>query len=508
VTKHRQPQEDGLPAVEPDAAVPDHDPPLGSNGRLASNTAALVLSRLTIAIVGWGGTVLIARQLGTEGFGQFTVIFSILGMLSIVTDLGVGRVAVSALLDRDRDRATFAGSYIILRTVLGVLGYGIAMAVVLVADYPDVVVQATAVAGLVVVLATPSHAYDVAFQVRDRLAPLAIIAVVGRLGQLALTIVIVLRGGTLLWLVVPAVLNDLIVLAWKVPAAHRLLDFRYRVDVGVWRDLLKEALPLATGAAFVTLYYRIDSVMLSKLDSFEAAGLYGVAYKFVDLVHFVPAAVAIALLAPLAASWPDTPARFHAMTSYALRVLAVAGGAAFIGFWLFSADAAELLYGSAYREAGTATAIVVSAEVLAFAAHVAITALIATGRHRWYPIIGMIGLALNLGLNSVLIPAWSFEGAAVATLATEAVVLGLMWSQFTRIPGWANGRQLHGLGRLPVAIAVGLGVGFATDQVVHWIVAAAAAIVAYGATAVWLGVIDREALAAHVVDRTRRKLSA
>lgn len=467
---------------------------LGSGGRFASNTAALVASRLIIALVGWSGTVLIARQLGLAAFGQFTLIFSILGMLSIVTDLGVGRIAVSALLDRDQDRATFAGTYIVLRTVLGFVGYGIAMAFVVLAGYPNIVVQATAVAGLVVVLATPSHAYDVAFQVRDRLAPLAVVAVVGRLGQLALTIVIVLQGGMLLWLVVPAVLNDLIVLAWKIPAAHRLMDFRYRIDLGIWKALLKEAVPLATGAAFVTLYYRIDSVLLSKLDTFESVGLYGVAYKFVDLVHFVPSAVAVALLAPLAAAWPDAPERFHAMTSQALRVLAVAGGAGLVGAWLFAADGAELLYGAPYRAAGLATSILVTAEVLAFAAQVAITALIATGRHRWYPVIALSGLAINLGLNLLVIPAFSFEGAALTTLATEAFVLVLMWRQFARIPGWTVGQKLSRLERLPLAIAAGLGIGFVGGLVTHWVVAATAAMAAYAGLVVALGVIDRAAL--------------
>jgi O-antigen/teichoic acid export membrane protein len=483
--------DDALAESHPDE---DEAAALSSGTRLTSNAAALVASRFGIALAGWGGTVLIARQLSTEEFGQFTLVFSILGMLSIVTDLGVGRVAVSALLDRDRDRPIFAGSYIILRSVLGLLGYAIAIAVVVIAHYPDVVIRATLIAGLVVILATPSHAYDVAFQVKDRLIPLAVAAMAGRLAQLALTIAIVLRGGSLLWFVIPAVLNDFLVLLWKVPAAHRMMDFRYRLDLGVWKELLKEAVPLATGAAFVTLYYRVDSVMLSKLDTFESVGLYGVAYKFVDLVHFLPTAVSIALLAPLAASWPEAPRRFHAMTSQALRVLAVAAGAALVGFWLFAAETAELLYGAAYRASGLATALVVTAETLAFAASVAITALIAVGRYRWYPLITMSGLAANLALNSVLIPAWSFEGAAVATLATEAMVLMLMWTQFVRIPGWSDGRRLDRLGRLPVAIGAGLATGYVLDLATHWVVAAPAAVGVYSVLVVALGVIDRTVL--------------
>ncbi|MGB5757849.1 MAG: polysaccharide biosynthesis C-terminal domain-containing protein, partial [Acidimicrobiales bacterium] len=175
-------------------------------------------------------------------------------------------------------------------------------------------------------------------------------------------------------------------------------------------------------------------------------------------------------------------------------VLAVTAGAGLVGFWLFSADAAELLYGAPYRAAGLATAIVVTAEVLGFAAQVAITALIATGRHRWYPIIAMSGLAVNLGLNLVFIPAWSFEGAALATLATEAIVLVFMWQQFARIPGWAADRQLPRLGRLPLAIAAGLGAGFGTGLIAHWVVAAIVAMATYVGLVVVLGVVDRTTL--------------
>lgn len=462
---------------------------VGSPGRFAMNTVSLVASRLVIALVGWAGTVLIARELGTEGFGQFTLIFSLLGMLSIVTDLGVGRVAVSALMDTKIDRPTFAGTYIILRALLGVVGYIIVLIVVIVVDYPSVVVRATAVAGLVVVLATPSHAYDIAFQVRDRLSPLAVMAVVGRLGQLGFTIVVLLRGGSLVWFVVPAVLNDLVVLLWKVPAAHRILDFRYRIDLSVWRALLKEALPLSAGAAFVTLYYRVDSVMLSKMDSFESVGLYGVAYKFVDLVHFVPTAVGIALLVPLTAAWPNSPDRFHVVAAQALRLLAVSAGAALAGFWLFSSDLAALLYGESYRSSGFATAVVVTAETFAYGAQVAITALIATGRHRWYPVITLSGLALNIGLNLVLIPAFSFEGAAVATLATEALVLALLWTRFTRIPGWSTRGALRPLTLLPIALGSALLVGYLLMGLAHWTIAAAASQLTYLGFVVVFGVI-------------------
>ena len=251
-----------------------------------SNAGALLGSRLAVAILGWAGTILIVRTLSTEEFGQFAFVFGLLGMLSIITDMGMGRVATSGVLDEERDKATFAGTYVVLRTVLGLLGYAIALAFVALAQYPIIVVQATAVAGLVILLATPSAAYDLAFQANMRLTVVGVADIVGRAAQLALTVAIVLRGGTLLWLTVPAILAEVVILGIKYPRALALMPLRYAIRLDIWKELAREAIPLSIGGALVTLYYRVDSVMLSKLDTFTSVGVYGVAYKFADLARF------------------------------------------------------------------------------------------------------------------------------------------------------------------------------------------------------------------------------
>ncbi|MGH1502469.1 MAG: flippase [Acidimicrobiales bacterium] len=475
-------------------------PEFGGGRRLASNTAALVGSRLVVAVLGWLGTVLIARELDQEAFGQFTLVFSILGMLSVVTDLGVGRIAVAGIMQApaDRagdtaadatagpDRATFAGTYLVLRSLLGVVGYALALGAVVVLGYPREVVMATAVGGVVVLLATPAAAYEVAYQVRDRLLPLAYSRVVGQLAQLALTVALVLEGGSLVWFMVPAVLRDLIVVSWVGPGAHRLMPIRYRVDPATWKRLLREAVPLTAGTAFVILYYRIDSVMLSKLDGFDAVAVYGVAYKFVDLVHFVPLALTTAILAPLTAAWPESgtaaaPARFADIVTSGGRILAFATVGPAVAFALFGAEFAGLLYGEVYEAAGSASAIVLAAEALGAQSALAITALVAAGHHRVYPFVTLAGLVFNIATNFVLIPRWSLEGAAVATLATEALVVVLLARQVRSLdvrlvdPGFA----------LWVALAAGaaLGVGAGLATVLPWFPAAVGAGVIYVAIA-------------------------
>ena len=143
------------------------------------------------------------------------------------------------------------------------------------------------------------------FQAHLKLGAVAVAEVLGRAAHLALIVAVALAGGSLLWFLVPAVVAEIVTLGVKLPSARRLVAFRYSVQLPVWLELAREAVPLSIGGALLTLYFRIDSIMLWKLDTFTAVGTYGVAYKFADLAHFVATALTVPILTLLVRSWPD-----------------------------------------------------------------------------------------------------------------------------------------------------------------------------------------------------------
>ena len=450
-------------------SAPSSEQPVGD--RLLSNTGALLVARLAVAAMGWIGTVLISNTLSRTQFGEFSLVFSVLGMLNIVTELGIGRLAIAGVLDESRDRATFAGTYVLLRTTLGVIGYGVALAFIALANYPPSVLRTMAVAGLVVLLATPSHAYNVAFQATLRMPQVAVGEVFGQMAQLALTIALIVHGGTLAWFAAPAVLCEIVILSFKRPRAARLIPFRYVIDTTIWWSLVREAVPISVGTALATVYYRLDSVMLSKLDTFESVAAYGIAYKFVDLAHFVSTALSVPILTLLVRSWPDDLDRFRDGVRRGVSVLAVAATIVVAEIVVFAHQLMALLYRK-YVAAASATKVLVIAECVGYFGTFAFSILLATGRHRRYPLITAAGLVLNIVLNLLLIPHFSYRAAAADTLITEIVVATLLWFVVWRLPGihpLAIGRLI----RLPVAFAAGAGSGLALRAILPWPVAAA-----------------------------------
>lgn len=446
---------------------------------LISNTGAMLAGRVFVAAMGWAGTLLITRTLTKAQFGQFTLVFALLGMLSIVTEMGIGRVAVNGMMGgadgfgSEEERGRFAGTYVVLRCLMGLLGYGLALAFVVLLGYPAVVVRTTAVAGLVVLLATPNHAFHLAFQTSMRMGRVAVAEVVGQMAQLSLTVALVVRGGTVTWFAVPAVLAEAVILSILVPQARRLVRFRFSVAPAVWWALLREAVPISIGTAMATLYYRVDSVMLSRLVDDEAVAVYGVAYKFVDLAHFMVIALSVPILTLLVRAWPDDPEGFRTAVSKGITLLTTCAVTMFVMVLLFAPDAIGLLYGDQYVASARATRILIGAECVAWFGSLAFSVLVATGNHRRYPLVTGAGLLVNIALNLVVIPRYSYTGAAVDTLVTEVLVAVPLWLLVRRIPA-ARGLPVARLARLvPVGLAAAA-VGVGLKAVGPWPVAAVA----------------------------------
>lgn len=449
----------------------------GSSG-LVGNASALLVGRLIVAALGWAGTVLIVRSLDAESFGQFAFVFSLLGMMSIVSDLGMGRVAISGVLDPERDRAEFAGTYVVLRSLLGLLAYALCVGFVIIARYPQVVVHATVVAGFVVLLATPSHAYHIAYQSMLRMRTVAVAGVVGQFAQLGVTVALVVAGGSVVWFVVPAVVAEVVILGMLAPRAHRLMPFHYVIRPQIWRAMAREAIPLSIGGAMLTLYNQIDTVMLSRLDTFASVGTYGVAYKFAELARFVATAITTPMLTMLVTSWSLDMARFRFVVRRATALMTFLGGLLVVQSVLFAEPVVVLLYGEDYRSAGAVTGILVVAIVVSFFARLAINVLIASDDHVVYPVVAGMGLALNVGLNAVLIPQRSFTGAALATVVTEVFVLVLLVGAASRL----SGLRPIGFGFAPAALVVVASAalaGWGAGQVVPWPIASAVSVVVY-----------------------------
>jgi O-antigen/teichoic acid export membrane protein len=378
--------------------------------------------------------VVIVRELSASDWGAFSLIFSLLRIVGFLGDLEVSRIVLSSLLDPEKDAGRTLGSYFLLRLVLGVAAYAVAVAVVLVGDYPTPLVLATVVAGVTLVLASASHGLRLYFESTLWLRPVAVALVVAQAAQLALTLALAATGhGTLLWFVVPAVLFDVVILAWELTAVRRMVRLRPQVQLRTWYVWLREAVPLAIGWALAEIYFRIDMLLLARLDGLTAVGVYAIGYKFADLSGFFAPALLAPAIALLVRAWPGQPQEFHRVFRHSLVVLSALAVGLVVGFAVLATPAIEFFYGSRYGSAAWAARGLVAGKAVNFFTQLAFATLVAAGRRRVFPVAMLIGLIVNVGLNVFLIPRYSYNGAAAATVVTELLVLAILSMSLGRV---------------------------------------------------------------------------
>jgi O-antigen/teichoic acid export membrane protein len=190
---------------------------------------------------------------------------------------------------------------------------------------------------------------------------------------------------------------------------------------------------------FTTIYFYLDTVILSRIDVMEAVANYTAAYNLVFALLFFPqvyADVLYPLLSNYYARRPESAASIVSQFSRYLVLIVIPMG---VGTMLLAQPIISFFYSAKYNTtAGTygaaaALQILVWDCCFAFLDNFWGHALAAQKRQGVVTMITGVGAALNIVLNIILIPRFSFMGAAVATVATEAMcfvcVLWLLWTE-------------------------------------------------------------------------------
>lgn len=422
--------------------APDKSPKTPKrSGSLLSGASILLVGRYAVAVLGWLGTAIIFRVLGESRFGQYSVIFAVLGIVGFIADLRLSRIVLSEVLAADEEEAArIVGAYAGLRLIIGLVSYVVAMMVVGVGaatgNFTSGEVVGAAIGGLNLIILSVAYGLILLFEARLWLRDIAISNVVGQVGGFALIVTVTVAGvGSLLWYVGASVLNGVIFLLWLVLALRRGVRPRIVFDRHEWWGWIREAAPLALGAALDTIYFRIDLIMLSIIGSSAAAGLYAVGYKFADLLGAVPTAIVTPALTLMVAAWPTDPAKFRRTFRHTTVILTVGAVGACAGFIVFAGPVVTALYGGKASKAADSARLLVVGQSLHFFTILAFTTLVAVKRNRLYPIAMLVGVVVNVTLNLILIPKYSYIGSGWATVITESIVLVAIGTGVARIPG-------------------------------------------------------------------------
>ena len=411
----------------------------------ASNFGWLVSEKIARLVLNVGVGFWVARYLGPERFGELAYAIAAVGLFSLGAELGLDAVVRRELIRRPADTARLLAAAAALRLLGGVAMYAIVVGGGALAGSVAPAPALRVVVGLT--LFQPAlWVADLAFQARlaSRFSVAAQLAALS--AGAALRVALIVTHAPLVGFAWALAAETLVAGAALAGLARReglrwsLGDFRW-VDA---RRLLAEAWPLLGSGLAVIIYMRIDALMLRPLAGEREVGIYAAATRFTEVWYFLPVAMASSLLPAL------LRARERSAEDYTRRLQRSYDLYAGVAFALAAPVAlaaprlVRLAYGPAYAAAGAVCAVHVWSSVFVFLGVARSQFLVNEGHTRFYLAATLAGLAVNVALNRVLIPTHGAWGAAVATLAGQAVAAWMSSFCFApvRATAWMQTRAL------------------------------------------------------------------
>ncbi|MBE9069693.1 oligosaccharide flippase family protein [Leptolyngbya cf. ectocarpi LEGE 11479] len=175
-----------------------------------------------------------------------------------------------------------------------------------------------------------------------------------------------------------------------------------------------------------TVNGQIDRTMLVSLASADAAGIYAAGYRFIDVGYIIIIAV---MSATYTRFLRHGASGIKAGLKFALKLVPVS-----VGYGIISAIALVSLapftaniLGEEYAQSGGVLLWLAPIHLIATLQFIAADTLTGSGFHRVRSILQVTAAFINFGANLYLIPRFSWQGAAWATLTSETFKLITLW---------------------------------------------------------------------------------
>jgi O-antigen/teichoic acid export membrane protein len=244
--------------------------------------------------------------------------------------------------------------------------------------------------------------------------------VISRVLYLGATLAAVALGGGVVGVTGAQALAAAITIGAVALLARRAMPApRFDGAIARWPALVRGGAPFALTAVVVTVYFRLDTVMLSLMSGERSTGIYGACANLLFASLILSQSLVGAVFPVVAAAGTLSDERARTVLRRALSLSLAASLPLGLGASVFAGPALEMLYGHGYREGALALTLLAWTAPVLFVTNLCGHALAATGRQREVLVLSTVNAVLNVGLNLALIPRLGAAGAALATLVTE-----------------------------------------------------------------------------------------
>lgn len=400
----------------------------GSFIKYLANTSWLIGEKIVRLIVLLFVGIYVARYLGPEKFGIYSYALSFVGLFTIFTSLGLDAITVRDLVKNSKQKNILLGSTFILKLI------GSATTIIIIASILSQINENPLTNKIILIIAFGfifqtfnviglyfESTVQSKFLVYAKLLPLITSSI--------LKIYFVIINATLIWFAYIALLDSFLftlgLIFFYTKNSQNI--FSWKIDRHTSIFLLKNSWPLILSGLAVSIYMKIDQIMIKNILGVTQVGFYAAAVKLSEAWYFIPVLICTSIF-PAIINVREKSKELYLLrlkNLYTLMIWIILPIAILIT--IFSNDIISLLYGPKFQAASTVLKIHIWAGIFVFLGVASGKYLIAENFTKISFMRTFIGMISNVALNIVLIPRYGINGAAIATVISYGIATFLIF---------------------------------------------------------------------------------
>lgn len=404
--------------------------------RVAGNTLAQLVAKLTSSAATFVITIIIASQYGAFGYGDFTKIFAYIALFYLLVDFGLNAVYIK----QSEKNTIHETSLISVRTLWAVILMFLAMVPLAFLPYDSTTGDGySAVVKVGILLSLPLIltqglfvSFNAHFQKKLRYDKTAIATVLGAIVTLSIVYLMTRVAAPISVIMLGYVAGGLVLVVSSYLLSRKTIDYSsisWVKELNQGKRIFMLALPLGMTLVFSAIHFRADVFILAVYRPTVEVGVYGLASKFFEF----PLAIAtffMNALYPIIVKKLSDVKNLQNIIRQSLVVLVVVSVVIAL-FGLIAAPYVTLIKQDFVGSILPFRVLIVSLPLF-FVSSLYMWLLIAYDKRWELFTIYCIGMIANVVLNLLFIPRFGAVAAALTTGVSELIILAMLYAAWMR----------------------------------------------------------------------------
>lgn len=392
--------------------------------KIGFNTAVQFSGKAISVALGFLTVAMLTRYLGTEGYGNFTLVFAYMSFFAVFADFGLQLAIVRELSQKTVEYINIYGTYFWIKTVLILISTILAVLALFFFPYSQFIKIGILIGALAVGVGGLSSFGSTIFQSNIRLDLVTLVDVVTKVVSVTFIALFVYLKFNFYFIVSTVLIGNIIGLFLTIVLLKNFIHFNFKFDKILAKKIIKWSIPIGLTSFFSLAYFRLDTIMLSVIKGSAEVGIYSLSYKILENI-LVLWGLYMASIYPLFSKYSEynNRSKFNEILKSNFFIAILSSSLIVVLGFVLAPIIIGVFGGSNFNDSVLPFRILLFSVPLFFITNSFYNIFVSIKKVHFVVYLMFISLIINLILNTIFIPKFSYLGASITTVATEFMML-------------------------------------------------------------------------------------